>query len=414
MHIVVVNRWPRFADGPRWDNELTRYEDFIDHENNHVSYVVDGPGVEGVLADPSRIAAMVRVADVNDFQALRTAVSEVAARVGPVDHLIALSEFTLEIAARVREDLGIPGPRPEEVAVYRDKVRMKEVLAAAGVRVPRFAACAGVEQSVTFAATVGYPVILKPVDGAASIGVHRVPDETALRALLAEVDLDRYEIEEFITGAILHSDGFANESSGVELQVVSSYVNDCLGFGAGQPLGSVVMQRSPLRERVEEFTRQCVAALGLRAVPFHLELFRTPGDELVFLEVGGRVGGSEVPHLINRLFGANLYEAWLRALSGDRTFRLPEKTGDPSGGWLVVPKPADVPVTVVRATPLRGVVPTIWRELLPPVGSVLEAGGSYDALHSGRWILLHEDEKQVAADIDRIIAEFDFAAEPVR
>lgn len=85
MHIVIVNRWPRFSDGVRWDNELTRYEEFIDHDAHRVSYVVDPLGAEGVLADPAKIAAQVQVDDVNDFEALRDAVAEITRRVGPVD-----------------------------------------------------------------------------------------------------------------------------------------------------------------------------------------------------------------------------------------------------------------------------------------------------------------------------------------
>lgn len=411
MHIVIVNRWPRFFDGVRWDNELTRYEEFIDHRANQVSYVVDRLGAAGVLTDPADIAHLVEVDDVNNFAALRDATASIIEAVGPVDQLIALSEFTLEIAARVRDVLHLPGPTPAEVAVYRDKVRMKEVLAAAGTRTPRFAPCVDVERSIAFARECGYPVIVKPVDGAASIGVHRVNDEVALRTLLPTVDLARYEIEEFVDGVIYHVDGFAGASCDVQFQVVSRYVNDCLAFALGAPLGSVVVQESVLRQRIEDYTRECVRTLGIRTTPFHLELFLTPGDELVFLEIGGRVGGSEVPHLLNRMFGVNLYEVWLRALTGT-TMSLPPKAGDPAGGWLVIPKP-NHPVRVVDVTAMIGVVPTIWRELIPRPGDVLEPGGSYDALHSGRFILLDEHEATVESDIHRVIDAFDLKTSPL-
>jgi len=286
---------------------------------------------------------------------------------------------------------------------------MKEVLGGADVRVPKFAACANVEQSLAFAESCGYPVILKPVDGAASIGVHRVADGTSLASLLPTVDLDRYEVEEFVFGALYHVDGFADENCDVPFQAVSRYVNDCLAFCSGSPLGSVIVQRSDLRDRIEAFAGQCVAELGMRTTPFHLELFVTAADELVFLEIGGRVGGSEVPHLLNKLFGVNLFEVWLRALCGERVAMAP-KQGDPSGGWLVVPKPAELPVRVLKATSMRDQVPTVWRELLPREGEVLEPGGAYDALHSGRFILLHEDEETVEANIHRIIENFEFEA----
>jgi len=404
VHIVIVNRWPRYDDGVRWDNELTRYEEFLDHERNQVSYVVDGRGAAGVLTDSEHIAALVEVDDVNNYESLRAAVASITETVGQVDQLIALSEFTLGIAARVRESLGIPGPTPAEVAVYRDKVRMKEVLAAAGVLVPRFARCQSPEQATAFAAECGYPVIVKPVDGAASIGVHQVADEAALAALLPSLNLARYEIEEFVTGAIYHVDGFAGPMADVQFQVVARYVNDCLAFESGTALGSVVVRSSPLRERIEDFTRRCLLALGMRTMPFHLELFVTPDDELVFLEIGGRVGGAEVPYLLNRLFCVNLYEQWLRALTGTAV-AIPAKSADPSGGWLTIPKPKAM-ARVVSVTSMAAAVPTIWRELIPRPGEIFQSGGSYDALHSGRYIFLHDDEAVVEADILRTIAGF--------
>ncbi|WP_263144161.1 ATP-grasp domain-containing protein [Pseudomonas sp. RIT-PI-AD] len=411
MHIVIVNRWPRFHDGRRWDNELTRYEDFIDHDRHRVSYVVDGPGADGVLAAPDRIAHRVQVDDVNRFESLRDAVAEIVERVGPVDRLVALSEFTLEIAARVREALDIPGHGPAEVAVYRDKARMKEVLQEHGIPVPRFARCTSAEQGLRFAEEVGYPLIVKPVDGAASIGVVKVEDAEALARLLGEVDLARYEIEAFIEGQVYHIDGFTDAEGEVPFQVVSRYLNSCLDFARAEPLGSVMLQASPLRERIEAFSERCLRALALCNTAFHLEIFLRPDGSPVFLEIGARVGGSEVPHLLNKVFGVNLYEHWLRRLAGENP-PLPQRQGDPSGGWLVIPKPARLPCRVLEAQSLRGRLPTLWRELLPLPGEVLEAGGSYDALHSGRFIFVG-DEADVERDIRHAMHSFHFRAEPL-
>ncbi|MFE9762987.1 acetyl-CoA carboxylase biotin carboxylase subunit family protein [Streptomyces sp. NPDC005808] len=413
MHIVVINRWPRFSDGRRWDHELSRFDEFIDHDRHRVSYVVDAVGATGVLAEPAKIACLVEIADVNDFEALCGAVREVEAQVGRVDQLVALSEFTLGIAAEVRETLGIPGPRPQDVAVYRNKLTMKELVAKAGVRVPRFVPCGDAEPAIAFARSVGYPLILKPVAGAASIGVHKVDDEAALLSLLEAVDSDDYELEEFIEGTIHHVDGFADNESQIPFQSVSRYINDCLSFEAGgEPLGSVVMQSSELRTRIEEFARTCVSALGMKSMPFHLELFVTKTGELVFLEVAGRIGGAEVPYLTHRLFGVNLCQVWLNALC-EGTVTLPPRAGDPSGGWLIIPKPRELPARVVSVTSPRESLATVWRELVPDAGEVMQPGGSYDAVHSGRYILVG-DEAAVEADIRTVIAGFRIETAPVR
>lgn len=412
MHIVIVNRWPRFQDPSRWDNELTRYEEFFDHQRHRISYVVDGPGAEGVLAPREHIAHLVQVDDVNQYPQLLAGVQEVIERVGPVDQLIALSEFTLEIAARVRQALNIPGHGPEQVAVYRDKARMKEILQEHGLAVPPFIRCNDVEQVLDFAGAVGYPVIVKPVDGAASIGVAKIEDARALRAILSEVDLGRYEVEAFIQGQTYHIDGFTDDSGAVPFQVVSRYINSCLDFASAKPLGSVILQSSQLRTRIEAFSECCLRALNLRNSAFHLEIFVEENGSLVFLEVGARVGGSEVPHLINKVFGVNLYEHWLKGLAGDPV-PLPTIEADPSGGWLVVPKPAQLPCRVIEAQSLRPHVSSLWRELLPRPGQILEAGGSYDALHSGRFIFTDASEVDIEYDIHHAIKTFHFQAEPV-
>lgn len=412
MHIVVINRWPSFSDGRRWDFEHSRFDELIDHDRHRVSYVVNAIGKTGVLADPARIASLVEIEDVNDFKALCGAVREIAAQVGPVDQLVAMSEFTLSIAAEVREALDIPGPRPADAAVYRNKLRMKEILAEAGLRVPRFAPCGSARSAVEFARSAGYPLILKPVAGAASIGVHKVGDEDVLLSLLREIKAEDYELEEFIDGAIYHVDGFADDKSQVPFQAVSRYINDCLSYEAdGVPLGSVVIQKCELRDRIEEFTRGCVSALAMKSIPFHLEIFFTRTGELVFLEIAGRLGGAEVPYLTPRLFGVNLLEVWLNALCGE-TVTLPPKIGDPSGGWLIIPKPRELPAQVVTVTPLREAFTTIWRELVPSPGEVLLPGGSYDAVHSGRFILIG-DEKAVEEDIRKIISGFHIETVPV-
>ncbi|MGW7110568.1 ATP-grasp domain-containing protein [Streptomyces xanthophaeus] len=406
MHIVIVNRWPRFTEGVRWDHELTRYDEFIDHEEHQVSYVVDRVGATGVRAARERIAAMAEVEDISSFEDLRAAVTRVVQQVGrPVDQIITLSEFTLDAVARVRQALGIPGPGPEEVAVYRNKVRMKELLAEAGLRVPHFAGCESVEQTLEFAGTCGYPLIVKPVDGAGSIGVHLIEDERALRALCGTQELEGNEIEEFISGTVHHVDGFADADGKIVFQVVSRYLNDCLSFEGGAPLGSVVLQRGELRARVEQFTQSCVTALGMRGMPFHLELFVTEAGELVFLEVAGRIGGGEVPYLIHKLFGVNLFEVWLKSLTGKPLPATP-KDGDPAGGWLIMPKPRVLPAEVLSATRMSSLAGSVWRELVPQPGDVLDASGGYDSLQSGRCMVVQDSEEQAEADLRHLMEHF--------
>jgi hypothetical protein len=72
-----------------------------------------------------------------------------------------------------------------------------------------------------------------------------------------------------------------------------------------------------------------------------------------------------------------------------------------------------LPCRVVQAQSLRDTLPNLWRELLPEPGQILEAGGSYDALHSGRFIFVGGSEDATERDIHHTTQTFQFQAEPL-
>ncbi|WP_230680980.1 hypothetical protein [Paracidovorax cattleyae] len=83
------------------------------------------------------------------------------------DRVIALSEGERLEAARLREWLGLPGDRSEKVAALRNKLWMKQAVAAAGLRVPRFASLPAFLARRDGLSWQGRTV-LKPHSGAAS------------------------------------------------------------------------------------------------------------------------------------------------------------------------------------------------------------------------------------------------------
>ncbi|GHI24302.1 hypothetical protein Shyd_56730 [Streptomyces hydrogenans] len=284
---------------------------------------------------------------------------------------------------------------------------MKEILAEAGLRVPHFAGCENVEQTLAFAETTGYPLIVKPVNGA---GQHRrAPDpgrQGPAAACVRRGEPGGYEIEEFITGTVHHVDGFAGEDGTIVLPGGLALPERLPVLRGGAPLGSVVVQRGRLRERIEEFTQSCVSALGMRGMPFHMELFVTGTEELVFLEVAGRIGGAEVPYVIHKLFGVNLFEGVAGSPWVGEPLPPTPKNGDPSGGWVIIPKPRVLPAEVVSSVPMSSMVDSVWRELVPQPGDVIDGSGGYDSLQSGRGIVVHDSEAQAEADLRRLMDDF--------
>ncbi len=86
-----------------------------------------------------------------------------------VDRLEATVEAHTMTAARVREACSIPGTSVRTAFLCRDKPAMKQVLREAGVPCARSTGAASLEAVRSFASEVGYPLIIKPPDGAGAV-----------------------------------------------------------------------------------------------------------------------------------------------------------------------------------------------------------------------------------------------------
>src|SRR5882724_10475199 len=120
--ILIINRW---------DDDFSRYDEYIDHRHHRVAYLTNPAGSTIVKRDLAR--ALEVVPDITDRSAVIAAAHRLARAVGPFTRVLALSEFDLDTGAAVREALDVPGGTPHQVRRYRDKVVMKQAIAAAGL-----------------------------------------------------------------------------------------------------------------------------------------------------------------------------------------------------------------------------------------------------------------------------------------
>src|SRR5690606_25415084 len=109
-----------------------------------------------------------------------TDVAQVAAKVRwlqqrvRVDRLEAVVEAHVMCAAKVREACGIRGTSVKTTFLCRDKPSMKEVAREHGIPTAQSIGTGDPQEARAFAARVGYPLIVKPRDGAGASGTMRV------------------------------------------------------------------------------------------------------------------------------------------------------------------------------------------------------------------------------------------------
>ncbi|MER5641339.1 NikS protein [Kitasatospora sp. NPDC002227] len=249
-----------------------------------------------------------------------------------IRYVIACQELDLQRAAQLREILGLPGQRTDTVRPFRDKVVMKQQVAAAGVPVAPYRTLESATELLGFVAEHGYPVVVKPRDSAGSVGLHILHSEQELDAYLAE-GFDLYGpyqpnliVEAFVPGSMCHVDGLVVDGKVVAAwpsqyqYTLASYATD-----TGPRLDLTLDLDDPLAHRLIEFTERSLDALGgPQEYAFHAEVFHTPEDELVLCEVACRTGGALIRDIVRTMFDFDPSAAWVRAQLG---LPLPESVG---------------------------------------------------------------------------------------
>lgn len=266
------------------------------------------------------------------------------AREHRIERIVVLGEYDIVRAAQLQRLLGLPGQSVESAVAFRDKSVMKRLVSAAGIPVADFVAATSPLEAIEFVERVGFPVVAKPFAGWASAGTIVLRDRAEMEAILSREPEVRGLVEAFVPGPMYHVDGFVHRGRPVFMSTFR-YVNDMLAFHHGDYSLSVQLDEdNPFAERLEDFTRAVLAAMpALEAAPFHLEVFRTPDDRIVFNEIASRTGGSIICDVIERSHGIHLAKVWIEFQLGLRTsMEVPKRSRSVVGLAVVPPLPGRI------------------------------------------------------------------------
>ena len=148
------------------------------------------------------LSSYVQVQSVVHEPTLLQAVQQIQSKVW-VDRLEATVEAHIMAAASVREATGIAGTSVRTAYLCRDKPAMKEELRKAGIPCAMSTRADNPAITIDFVKQVGYPVIIKPTDGAGASETWKVSNAAELERVIIEsgiADGAEVAVEEFIEG----------------------------------------------------------------------------------------------------------------------------------------------------------------------------------------------------------------------
>ena len=217
------------------------------------------------------------VTDTSDARAASTAITaldgEVAAVTSSVDSFV-------RVAARVARRRGLRGPDPEGAGIGRDKARARQALADADIPDIRWATLPARLEDI--ASPIGYPCVVKPVDGVASWDVALVTSDQEVQSLARRHLRREYGrnvrprrrllFEEFFDGPLYSAEGFTGPDGvrilGYSDRVMSPpphFIELAVRFASTPPFPDA-----------RAFVESCLKALGYDFGAFHLEFILTP------------------------------------------------------------------------------------------------------------------------------------------
>jgi len=226
---------------------------------------------------------------------------------------------TVSLAARIATALGVETNPVSACDQARNKRITRQVMADCGLPVPRFSSVRTEEDLLSACELVGFPAILKPVFGLASMGVSRVNDKdaalTAYRKISDSIATSSESLwaqgtelvlEEFYDGDEFDIDVLLSDGT-----VVYSKVSD--NWACWEPwfqeTGTNCPSMYPVDRQAElvKLAIESTLALGFRAGAFHVECkFTSRGPRLI--EVNARMGGVSVRDANLRAWGVDLVE----------------------------------------------------------------------------------------------------------
>jgi len=240
------------------------------------------------------------------------------------------------LAALLANALGLPGHPLLSIGFSKNKVFTREVCMEAGIPSPRFFRIRSEEDLDDAIAHVGFPAVLKPISGLASMFTYLVKDEAILRQrylqTLAEAhghlktsevhsdDLSELiwargldmTLEEFLDGEEFDVDMLLSEGEPVYAAVTRDLPQPYM-----IEAGSQMPPAFPEDKQAEliDFTAVVLRALGFTAGTFHVESkYTSNGPRLI--EVNARIGGGPIYYFHREVWGVDLVEQYLLTCLG--------------------------------------------------------------------------------------------------
>lgn len=285
-------------------------------------------GYRVLVTDMARQRPGYALADLHEIADVSSpdATLEVAKRHG-VDAIICdTTDAGVVTAAYVADALGLTGIGVDVARRFTDKSRMRAACATAGIQQPAFVEVSTRQEMEGAIAEIGLPVVVKPLDRMAGVGVKHVDEPEDLDALFEHTSASSPS-GRLIVEKKLHGTECTVEGCVIDGEAFVLAVSDKEHFEQVPTVARRIRFPAAIsdagHERLLDVHRRVVGALGMTHGITHAEYF-VDDDDVQLVEIAARGGGSEIfTHALPAHSGVDLLGANLAFCLGE-PLRTPE------------------------------------------------------------------------------------------
>lgn len=267
-----------------------------------------------------QLATHRQLQSVYDPDILTQTAESLAQEFGKVHRILGAVEQLQVPIAQVRERLNIEGMTVETAMNFRDKARMKNLLREVGLPCARHRLVASQAEAKIFAQEVGFPLIVKPPDGAGSQSTFKVRSSATLDQALKLLNVSPEQqvlLEEFVMGSEHSFDTFTLNGKHVFHSLTHYYPNPLEVMQEPWIQWQVVLPKeidTRQYDDIRHYAFQTLNVLGMQTGFSHLEWFRRKDGSIAISEVAARPPGAQFPTLISRAHDFDALAAWARLM----------------------------------------------------------------------------------------------------
>ena len=330
----------------------------------------------------------------------------------PDIYFLTADEFCMDVVADCREYFHAHGPKHCDIDRFRNKDLMKQALQKSNILLPRYCVFDKAQYKIQrhrylseLVATLPFPIFAKPIDGLGAVHTFLIHNHHELQqfADFAVTNAYEYELDEYLQGTLFHLDAI-NQNGRSIFFTASEYISPVFDFTRGKPCGSILLPVDhPLLPRLKAFNDEVMACMRPCDGATHLEVFLTPDQRMVFLEIAKRPVGSYAGIFIEKNIGFNYEEAHYRSMLGlplDCSMaNYPQRQAKQT--WAVLPAPVGE-IIALNTPKLQSEFYLDWRVSIGDVKTMIP-DLSHPNTFAGLITLQNEDHMQLYQEFKGLV-----------